>query len=170
MIVALEVVAVGVEYLSRAFNMCLIPISFDFGSIGKCNNSKAVFLTIYEISNVVNSVMIHILSLPVLFSLAPHAIINVTIWVFHSACTALDIVSPLAIVDVSIGVTVPSEALLSIFDETLEALPILEEIVAINESIILPNAKVNIVCIVYVYTRSFSFVAGIKASVINATV
>jgi hypothetical protein len=132
-IVALEVVAIRVKYFSRPFDVSLVPIGFYLGSVGKGDYSEPIFLSIHEISNIGCFVGVIILSLSILLSFVPHAVVDIAVGVFHFAHAVLNVVPPLPLVDVAVGVAVPPEALLAILDNSLEALSVLEEVVAVDE-------------------------------------
>ncbi len=74
-VVALKVVAIGIEDLPRTLNMGLVPVGLDLSAVGEGYLSEAVLLTVHETANVSDAVGITIFALTVLLPLAPHAVI-----------------------------------------------------------------------------------------------
>lgn len=113
-VVALEEVAVAVEDLTRALDVCLVPVCLNLGPVGKGDDSEAVFLAIYEVAFVKRAVGVVILAFAIFLALAPHTIVDIAIRVLHLPLAVLHIVSPLAFINIAVDIAVPSVALLSV--------------------------------------------------------
>jgi hypothetical protein len=170
MIVAFEIVPIAVKHLPRAFDMGLIPIGFDLSSIGKGNNSKTILLAVNKITGVERAIEIKVFPLSILLAFAPHAIVDIPIRVLHSTYAILDIIPPLSLIDVSVRIAIAAKALLSVFNYSLEALPILKYVVALDEGVVLPSAKVDVVGVVDVDAKAIPLVVGADRSVVDIAI
>lgn len=170
MIVALKEIAVTVEDFPRAFDMRLVPVCFNLRPVWKGNDSKTIFLAINKIALIKRVVRVMILAFAVLFALAPHAIINIPVWVFHPPLAMLHVIPPFSFVNIPICVGVSSVALLAVFHNSLITFPIPEEIIPVDQGVILPCAEVYIPVVVDVNTEIVALAVGIQLTIVETAI
>ena len=143
-ILSLEVVAVVVEDLSRTLNVGFLPCCLHLCAVGESHNSPPLFAAVDEGPLEESAVGVAVAALSVLFTPFPAALVVVPVGVLHLSLAVLDVVEPIAGVDVAVAVEVGSEALLALLDGPLEALPVPEEADSPLEEVALPVPEVDV--------------------------
>lgn len=127
-----------------AFDMVCDPIGLNSSLVGEYDKPETFLITMCEVSFVYCTILIIVCSFPISFAIDPHAIVDLAIRIGHFPPTFFQVVFPITLIDVSIGVVIPSPALLSILDDTFIAIPILEYVNAVNKYIFLPISEVKV--------------------------
>ena len=143
-VLPLEVVAVVVEHLSRTLNMGLLPCCLHLCAVGESRDSPSLFAAVDEGPLKESAVRVAVAALPILFAPFPGALVLVPVRVLHPALSVLDVIEPIARVDIPITVEVGPEALLALLDGPLEALPVSEEADPPLKGVALPVPEVDV--------------------------
>lgn len=160
-VLPLEIVAVVVEDLSRTFNMGLLPCCFHLCAVGESHNSPSLFAAVDEGTLEESAVGVAVGALTILFAPFPGALVLVPVRILHPALAVLDVVEPIARVDISVAVKVGAEALLALLDCPLEALPIPEDVDSLLEEVSLPVPEVDVPLEAGEYAPPFPLLAAL---------
>ena len=133
-----------VVYFTSTLNVILLPKCLDSSVVGKSKTSLTALLSIYEISFIIGAISIIVYSFSILFAFYPHTVIALPVEITHFSPSTFEVILPLAFIKVPIRILILSPTLLTIFNGSFEAFPVLEDIYPFNQYIFFPVSEVNI--------------------------